>query len=480
MPRLLLRPTIYVFLIFAFFSCQKDFSVSYATSALKFSKDTVFLDTIFKNIGSSTYRLKVYNQEDNWVKIPRIKLGQGDNSNYRINIDGISSNNLENVEIPPKDSIYIFIETTVPNITTDEFLYVDSIVFETKSNIQDVKLVTLVKDAKFLFPNKGESLFIIEDELWTNDKPYVIYGYGVVNSSKSLYIQPKSRIHFHNNSGLIVYEDASLTVGGKLGEEVIFEGDRLEPYLKDTPGQWGMIWLYPTSKNNIIDYAIIKNGTIGLRVDSIGNSSNPTLKITNTQIYNQSIIGLQARGSYIYGENVVINNCGEVSLALQIGGKYNFKHSTIVNYWSNHRETPSVYISNWYKAEDGRIISRNLDEAFFGNCIIYGNNEDELFLSEDGGAIFNYKFENNLVKYTNRKGELGYEIDGNDNFVNTIINEEPSFWDQYINDLRIDEKSSAIGKGALNIANTVPLDILQITRNTANKVDIGAYQNIAR
>ncbi len=100
-----------------------------------------------------------------------------------------------------------------------------------------------------------------------------------------------------------------------------------------------------------------------------------------------------------------------------------------------------------------------------------------MVLSESGSADFNYKFENNLIRYTNRNGELEFEIEGNPLFENTIINEEPHFWDEYLNDLRITPESAVIGKGGIDIANNVPFDILQIKRNTENKVDLGAYQN---
>jgi hypothetical protein len=475
----------YIFLLLiiaAFSSCRKDFSASVASANLKFSADTVFLDTIFSNIGSSTRTLKVYNQEDKWVKIPEIKLGNGDNSYYRINIDGKSGNIQQDIEIAPKDSIFIFIETTIDydNVSGNP-LYVDSIVFVSNTFQQNVKLVTLVEDAHLLHPSKGESVFLIKEDLWTADKPYVIYGAAVIDSAKTLDILPGTRVHFHSQSSLVVYKDATLRVHGKLGDEVVFEGDRLEPSYADVPGQWSSIWFYPTSKENIIDYAIIKNGTVGIVADTIGNSTQPTLTIKNTQIYNHSSVGIMARGSYVEGENVVVNNCGEASLVLQIGGKYKFKHCTFVNYWDNNpRQTPSVLVNNWYKTADGIIVSRDLEEAFFGNCIIYGNNEDELVLSISDEANFNYKFENNLIKYTNRKGELEYEIEDNPFFENTLINEEPLFWDEYNNDLRIIPDSPVVGKGAIDIANEVPEDILGEKRNINSAVDLGAYQNVAK
>jgi hypothetical protein len=466
--------------VVVFSSCRKDFTASVPSANLKFSSDTIFLDTIFTNIGSSTRVLKVYNQEDSWVKIPEIKLGNGDNSYYRINVDGRSGNIQQNIEIAPKDSIFIFIETTIDyNNVSGNPLYVDSIVFETGTFQQDVKLVTLVEDAYFLYPPKGDGAFLIGDDLWTADKPYVIYGAAVIDSANTLDIQAGARIHFHSGSSLIVYKDASLRVHGEFENEVVFEGDRLEPDYADVPGQWSSIWFYPTSKDNSIDYAIIKNGTVGIVVDTLGNSTNPTLTIKNTQIYNHSSVGLLARGSYVEGENLVINNCGEVSLALQIGGRYNFKHSTFVNYWNNEpRQTPSVLVNNWYKAASGEIIARDLEEAFFGNCIIYGNNEDELVLSISDKAMFNYKFQNNLIKYTNRKGDLEYEIVDNPLFENTLINDEPLFWDEYMNDLRVTSESPVVGKGDLSIANDVPKDLLKVDRTSSP--DLGAYQNVVK
>ena len=45
---------------------------------------------VFTNIGSSTYNLKVYNRSDNDIVIPTLRLGQGQNSNYRLNVDGLT------------------------------------------------------------------------------------------------------------------------------------------------------------------------------------------------------------------------------------------------------------------------------------------------------------------------------------------------------------------------------------------------------
>ena len=87
--------------ILFFASCRKDFETVQNTGRLGFSKDTVYLDTVFTNIGSSTYNLKVYNHSSEDIYIPSIRLGRGNNSNYRINVDGIPGKSFENIEIFP-------------------------------------------------------------------------------------------------------------------------------------------------------------------------------------------------------------------------------------------------------------------------------------------------------------------------------------------------------------------------------------------
>lgn len=71
-------------------SCRNDFTFEPSTGGLEFSKDTVYLDTVFTNIGSSTYTLKVFNKSDKDISIPKIQLGKGLNSKYRIMVDGMT------------------------------------------------------------------------------------------------------------------------------------------------------------------------------------------------------------------------------------------------------------------------------------------------------------------------------------------------------------------------------------------------------
>src|SRR5690606_7984656 len=118
-------------------SCRNDFEFEPSTGKLEFSRDTVYLDTVFTNIGSSTYTLKVYNRSKKNIKIPTLRLGEGENSKYRLMVDGMSGKVFNNVELLARDSMFIFIETTInyDDYTNSEtsFLYTDQILFGTES-----------------------------------------------------------------------------------------------------------------------------------------------------------------------------------------------------------------------------------------------------------------------------------------------------------------------------------------------------------
>jgi len=488
----------------AFTSCRKDFSAELSSGNLIFSKDTVYLDTVFTNIGSSTYNLKVYNKSNHAISIPTIKLEKGENSFYRLNVDGISSKQFQNVEILAKDSMYVFIETTIDVNQITNPIYTDAIVFDSGDNLQDVKLVTLVQDAKFLYPSKdlnglietikigsdadGNELkvngfYLNDNTTFTNEKPYVIYGYCAVPNGKTLTVDAGAKIHFHSNSGLIIDKNATLIMNGELDNTITIEGDRLEPEFSNVPGQWGTIWLRAGSKNNVINNTIIKNASAGIIIDSIGNTS-PTLTIKNTQIYNSTNFGILGRETNIYGENLVINNSGQSSLACTVGGTYNFVHSTFANFWNQSlRQFPSVLINNYFTyLKDGAevIEPRNLQAANFTNCIIDGNNNIEFILDKTEGADFNYSFKNNVLRFDDFNNTYvaiaEYNFEDTNFYTNNILNGNPDFKNPNNNKLIIGENSDGIQKAETQGSLNIPFDILGISRTLP--ADIGAYQHI--
>jgi hypothetical protein len=497
-------------------SCREDFVFEPSTGDLAFSKDTVYLDTVFANIGSSTYTLKVYNRSDKDIKIPTIKLAKGIGSKYRITVDGMTGfeNRLfHDVELLAKDSMYIFIETTagIADANPTDFLYTDQIEFDSGANLQKVELVTLIQDAYFIFPNKQngitESIPIGFDEngdvLETNgrnlshnhpdngneytfhtDKPYVVYGYASVPNGETLTIPGGARVHFHADSGLVIQQGGSLHIEGSdstteaLENEVIFEGDRLEPGFSDVPGQWGTVYLRQGSVNHSIKNLTLKNAVIGLLVE---NNSGTTMTIENTQIYDCSNVGLLARAANIEGKNIVINSAGVATLACTLGGSYEFEQCTFNNNWSSSKQV-AVLVDNYYTDPDtNQQVAFDLVKADFRNCIIFGGNQVELLInkSTDTSKQFNKLFSKCQIRFNNTNNQFTNHPDyAFINDANEIKkNGNPNFFDINNNKLNIGDDSDAINFGDdLGITT----DITGATRVvTGGKVDLGAYQHAA-
>lgn len=461
-----------VVLALSFGSCVKedDFDTS-GDLLLQFSSDTILFDTVFTSVGSATQVFKVYNPSKNRIKIGSIKLGKGEQSPYRFNVDGISSLEVNDIEIDGKDSVFVFIKVTVdPNENNAPLIHQDSLIFNINSNTQDVKLIAWGQDAHFY-----KNVILASDYTFTADKPHVIYNFLIVDSTFTLEIQAGAKIHFHPGAILLVYNSASLKVRGTIDAPVIFEGDRLEDDYKELAGQWDRIWLYAGSIDNEIDYAIIRNGDVGIQADTTGNSTNPTLRITNSQIYNMTSMGIMAQGTNIEAANCVIANCAKYSVALTLGGSYDFRHCTMGNYMPDAHNSSSLLLNNYYIDIDQNEQPRPLTKAYFGNCIIYGTAQEEYTLDKSTSEVdFNYFFDHCLIK---TKKAVVDET----HFDNSFANLEPWFRDPEIAQYQPDSTlSSVIDRGSIEVINTslIPINNDLRGKSRINDVapDLGAYE----
>lgn len=481
------------------------------SSELRFSRDTVYLDTVFTNISSATYTLKVYNKSDDPISIPSIYLENGETSNFRLNVDGMAGKSFDAVELLPKDSMYVFVETTadIQQLTSSntQFLYEDKIHF---SDVGAVTLMTLVQDAVFLYPEKDdqgiketipigidevgnsiglEGFYLDDNELiFTNEKPYVVYGYMGVPSGKTVTFEAGARVHFHKNSGIIVANDATMIVDGtassdpeKREGEVIFEGDRLEALYDYIPGQWGAIWLTAGSTQHQFNHATIKNATVGILMDFNDETNSPTLTLENTQIHNSSAFNLWGKTANIYVENSVFGNAGQSSFAGTIGGKYNFKHCTFANYWTKgFRTTPAVLLNDYAQLADGSNFIEPLTEATFENCIIEGNQLVEFFVEQEGSDAVNFYIDHTALQFESSNTAIVnnpfFDWDDSRYYNQIIRNGNPAFVLAEDNDMRITQHSDFLAKGAASIGASIPADLAGNARTSPP--DLGAYQHV--
>ncbi len=460
-------------LILSLYACNKDEIINKKHDAvLKFSQDTVLFDTVFTSIGSVTKSFKVYNKYDESVIISKIKLAKGNNSPYRINIDGEAKLEVNDLKIRAGDSAFVHVMVTInPGNGNNPFLVQDSVLFEINGNHQDVDLVAYGQDAHF-----HVNEILQGNWTWTNDKPHVIYGFVIVDDTlnSSLSIDEGTQIYMHDKASLYVGKDASLQINGTVANPVEIQGDRRDAFYDDISGQWGFIYLTGGSVNNYINGTIMKNGTAGILVDTLGNSSEPTLTISNTQIYNMAYYGIRAQGSYVRAANSVIANCGEFEVLLQFGGDYEFYQCTIGDYSGSGGETGALALNNYY-ISNYDTIARDLTNASFYNSIIFGfNPNEEIVFSQTPMAEFEYYFENCNIR-------TKQNFEENDRFVN-CLNDDPLFHNPELYDFRIDTITSPLvnkGNRFLNDAYTyydLSNDLLNFNRYSDDAPDIGAYE----
>ena len=457
------------------------------SATLHFSNDTIIFDTAFHSIGTPTQTLTIYNR-NSFTVLTDISLNLINGGSFRMNVDGIAGNNHNAIEIPAKDSIFIFLEVTPNQNSSNDFLLTSNIEFTTGTKKQDVKLVSPGRNANFylphdnIFSNGTDSVnygyFSIKgDKTWTNDLPHIVYGYVVIEPNATLTIEAGTEIYFHSNSGMFVgnpllidengsppTNNGTLIIDGDFDNEVIMKGDRLDSWYENLPGQWNGIHFVQGSINNSIDYAIITNGTTAIRVDSF--VENQTVNINNTIIKNMSSIGILGQGANITATNTVVSKCGQYTVACNIGGAYNFTHCTFANYWDyNHRNTPSILLNNYYEGADGNIYVRDLNAANFTNCIIEGSLSTEVSFQENEEKPFNYNFYHCQIK-------LDPTIDtDNSHYESVIINQSPKFKDKTESDFHLTEDSPAIDAGNSSTDGTSDIE-----GNTRSTPDLGAFE----
>ena len=268
----------------------------------------------------------------------------GANSVYKINVDGIAGPQVNNLEIEANDSLYVFVQVNVnPNANNLPFIIRDSVQVTYNGQNRLVQLEAWGQNAHF-FRNKEIAI----NETWNNDLPYVILGSLVVDPNRTLTINKGCRIYVHADAPIVV--DGSLQVNGQKDtmDRVYFRGDRLDDPYKDFPASWPGIFFSSTSKDNIFNYAVIKNAYQAIAVEDPSSNANPKITLNECVIDNAYDAGIIAVNSSIQARNCLISNCGK-NIFLAKGGNYQFTHCTAASYSNQFipHKYPVLYLSNY-------------------------------------------------------------------------------------------------------------------------------------
>ena len=445
---------------------------------LSFSSSRVTFDTVFTTVGSVTKYFMVYNKTATDITAD-IFLAGGLASNFSINVDGKAGTTFPKVVVPAHDSIFVHVKVNVdPGNQNTPFLITDSVVFRVNGREQDVDLIAYGQDAHFIVADQGLSgslpykVVAAEHAVthWTNDKPYVIYGWAAVDSLGTLIIDPGTQIYFHAGSGLWVYRYGNIQVNGTADEPVVFRGDRKEKWYDTDYAQWSRIWVNEGTKDNVFNYAVITNAYVGLQVESLEEYLGNKTVINNSIIQNTANSGVIARGTKVDMTNCQISNNGGCCAQLEIG-EFNLTHLTMVSYYSQSvRKYPAVYVANAYNTYDnsGREVSIvGNTTANVINSIGYGNMKNEVAVVDKSTQSvpleMNASFENCIFRL---------ETQNQDNhYTNCLFNSGVQFVNTDKQDFSLTAGSPAIDAGKVT---NVLIDLKGRTRTMPP--DIGAYE----
>ena len=478
-PRLNFYKTILALLFLAYIAgCKPEKFTTNSSDKLNFSTDTIVFDTILSQLYVGTPKsvnrqFVVRNRHDKKIKTT-IYLAGGDNSQFRLNVDGDPGTRFEEIEIRPHDSVFVFVEAYAnPNHDPagNALIIHDSIVFLTNGNLQNVQLVAWGQDAVYYMTDS-----IMIDMIWADKtKPYVVYDFFKIKPGATLTIKEGVKVYFAPYS--YIWTQGTLKVEGTATEPVTFEGDRTSDKYSDKfsvlkyfniPGQWfGLLFDWPT-KGNTIKHARIKNATYGVFIDSSSVDGFPVVNIFNTSIQNMSAHALIGNRSKVYIENSVLANCGSACLYTFKGGDYDLRHVAISGYCDfGGGNDPALAVTNRLRDGFGRIIETYPGLKFkIQNSIVYGDLKDEIWFDIDGAVLPEpMTILGSVLKSSNTS--LG--LTGTKN----ILNKDPKFKDFKKYNFDLDTLSPARDIGFI-LSPPIPKDYRDKLRDS--KPDAGAFE----
>lgn len=445
-----------------FNACKKDSFITGTNAQLRLSADTIKYDTVFTTTGSITKTFKIINTNDKKLLLSKVKLMGGSASAYKMNVNGVATNERNDIEIAANDSIYVFVTVTVnPTAVNLPFIVRDSIQINYNSLTKYVQLQAYGQNAIFI--NNG---LVISNVNFTAALPYVILGSLQVANGATLTLNAGTKIYCHADAPIII--DGTLIANGTKIQPIIFTGDRLDDPYVNFPAAWPGIFFRATSKDNFLKFVQVKNAYQALVVLQPSVNANPKLVLKQIILENALDAGLLCTNTNVAVDNSLISNCGR-GLSVNYGGTYNFTHCTFASYSNNYvqHKNPCVYISDANESNQTNPLTTVLR-----NTIIYGDAglvQNEIQTNKVG-ALFNVNLDYCL--YRNIADPTNCTIN------QSIKNVNPSF-DSVNNvtrfyDFRITKNATAAGinKGTA----TSFLKDLDDNNRANGMPDIGAYE----
>jgi hypothetical protein len=451
-------------LIVSISACRKETFIESKDALLTTSVDTLHFDTVFTTTGSVTGSFKIFNQNDQKLRLSAVQLMGGSASPFKMNVDGTPGTNFSNVEIAPNDSMYVFVSVTInPSAANLPFIVQDSIRIDYNGNSQFVQLDAFGQNANF-YRNRR----VTRDTTWNAGLPFVILGGLDVDSGRTLTINKGCKIYSHADAPFIV--NGTLKVNGEKEDSlrVTFQGDRLDQYYRDFPGSWPGIFFSSTSISNVLNYTIVRNAYRGITTELPARNSQTKVTLNQCVVDNIYDVGILCLASTLNATNCLVSNCGN-NITLFAGGTYSFNHCTVASIYNLYlpHKNPVLFVTDAVSQTQSNQLN-----ATFNNSIFYGEGgsvDNEIVVEKRLPAS---TITLNNVLYKQKTDPAGIV------FQNSLRNQLPLFDSINVNNrtfnFRLRGSSPAVNKGTLGM--TVDLDGLTRPNTSANPPDLGCYE----
>ena len=434
--------------------CIEDGFTTSPSDQPLYSTDTLKMGTVFTAEGTPTHKFKVFNPHDKGLSISSISFRDPKMEEiFRLNVDGVSGRRFDNVEIRANDSIFVLVEATLPESGSDLPIELNATLdFVTNGVTSSVVLNASGQDVTRL-----EAVTVTSDMTLAGAKPYQVYDSLVVAEGVTLTLDPGTTLYFHDKAELVVH--GTLISNGTADRHVNMTGDRFGQVVGRIPyeimsGQWGGVYFYGTTRDNVLSHTSIRNSTYGVYVDSVSvDAVDPVLTLLNCRLRNSAGAVLVASHAPVKAVGCEFAEAAS-GVVYMYNGSHRFDQCTFSNnYLFSAITGPLVYL-------DGESVSAEIT-----NSILSGMGGDVLPSDLTEKPIY---FRNCLFSSAGSDDE---------NFINTIWDADPMFYtvrEDYFFDYRLREGSPAIGAGDLSVGlPEASVDMNGLSRGATP--DVGAY-----
>ena len=439
-------------------SCIEDGVTSSPSDRLYFSTDTLEMGTLITEDVSTTHRFTVRNPHSKGIIISNISLS-GENADFfRLNVDGFSGREFNDVEIRANDSIYVLVSCTLPANNSDlPIKLLANIDFKSNGNTSSVVVSATGRDVVRL-----HALTVDTDTRFSPNRPYQVFDSLVVAEGATLTLPAGTQILFHDKARMVVR--GSLRAEGSVEDPVELRGDRTGNVITDITfdlmsRQWDGLAFSSTSHDNLLSHTIVRNTVYPTTVD------HTDLTIINSRLRNSGSTVLDVSGGSVTAVGSEFAEAADGVVYLD-GGQHTFNQCTFANYYLfSAIGGPAIGLNHINELTDNGS-GEPYASIEISNSIIYGLGSDISHGTLDGTSVY---LKNCLLK---SNGSDDY------NFINCIWGADPLYYtvrNDYIFDYRVKPESPAIGAadGSLNVHPAAAVDAYGVPRNTPP--DLGAY-----